>query len=269
MASLNRRRSSRRLWWIAGGVAAVLLAASFGTPKAGCAGSPDDELDEGEVRAISTELASLEHAPDGSGMGMLAAIDRSRFCTTSGHVTGVGKQALKVTVGSMRGVIAGDASRSAELAFVFRGPSKDTAPLADGELRQQIGLKFRAANSCNVVYVMWHILPEQGLWVVVKSNPGQTEHAQCRDNGYTTVKATKSATVPELRVNDGHTLRADLDGETMRVFADGASVWEGKLPRASLDFDGPVGTRSDNGEFDFELRIAPGSATGDCSSHTE
>ena len=266
MASLNRRRSSRRLWWIAGGVAAVLLAASFGTPKAGCAGSPDDEPDEVEMRAIATELAGLDHAPDGSDPGALVAIEETRFCPTTGRVAGLGKQAFKVNTGGMRGVIAGDKSRSAELAFVFRGPSKEAAPLADGSLRQQIGLKLRASNSCNVVYVMWHIVPEQGLWVMVKSNPGETEHAQCHDNGYSTVKPTKSAPLPELRVDEGHTLRADLDGDALRVFADGVTVWQGKLPQVALSFDGPVGTRSDNGEFDFELRIPPSVASGSCDS---
>lgn len=264
MAGLNRLRSSRRLWWIAGGVAVVLLGVSFGTPKAGCAGSPDDQPDDVETRAIATELATLEHAPEASGSGALVAIEESRFCPTAGRVAGLGKQAFKVNVGGMRGVIAGDTSRSAELAFVFRGPSKETAPLADGSLRQQIGLKLRAFNTCNVVYVMWHILPEQGLWVMVKSNPGQTEHAQCHDNGYTTVMPTKSAPLPELRVDEGHTLRADLDGDALRVFADGAPVWEGKLPRVALSVDGPVGTRSDNGEFDFELRIPPGGSARSC-----
>lgn len=244
----------------------MLLAASFGSPKAGCSGTPDDEPDEVEGLAIATELASLEHTPDASGVGPLAAIGETRFCPTSGHVAGLGKQAFKVTAGGMRGVIAGDTSRSAELAFVFRGPSSETAPLANGELRQQIGLKLRALNTCNLVYVMWHVFPDQGLHVAVKSNPGMTGHAQCHDNGYITVQAASHAPLPELRINEGHTLRADLDGDALRVFVDGTSVWVGRVPQVALSFDGPAGTRSDNGEFDFELRIPPGGAAGSCSA---
>ncbi len=244
----------------------MLLAASFGSPRAGCAGSPDDEPDEVDGRAIATELASLEHTPDATGLRALVAIEEARFCPTSGRVAGLGKQAFKVNAGGMRGVIAGDTSRAAELAFVFRGPSSEAAPLANGELRQQIGLKLRAFNTCNVVYVMWHVFPDQGLHVAVKSNPGLTEHAQCRDNGYITVQPTRHAPLPELRVNEGHTLRADLDGDALRVFVDGASVWEGKVAPVALSFDGPAGTRSDNGEFDFELRIPPGGGAGSCDA---
>jgi len=36
-------------------------------------------------------------------------------------------------------------------------------------------------------------------------------------------------------------------------------VWKGRLSAAATSFDGPVGTRTDNGEFDSKLR-APGGA---------
>jgi hypothetical protein len=42
--------------------------------------------------------------------------------------------------------------------------------------------------------------------------------------------------------------------------ADGVTSWQGQLPDAVFTFDGPVGVRSDNGDFDVELR-APAAPT--------
>jgi hypothetical protein len=44
-------------------------------------------------------------------------------------------------------------------------------------------------------------------------------------------------------------------------------VWSGTLSKEAFGFDGPVGMRSDNGEFDFELRIPDGEArVGGCTN---
>ena len=93
--------------------------------------------------------------------------------------------------------------------------------------------------------------------MLVKSNPGQSTHQECGDRGYKKVGVVMS--VPDIRVGEAHTLRADIDDTEMRIHADGVEVWKGKLPEAATAFDGPVGTRTDNGEFDFELRV-PGGA---------
>lgn len=260
MAQLGHPRKSRRLWWIAGAIAVVSIAASFGTPKVGCAGSAEEEP-AAPVEAVSSLLEELDHtptAPDGATLGRLYAILPSTFCTTAGEVTAVGTEALKVDTRGMRGVVAGDSSRSVELAFVFRGESKAAAALANGEMRQQIGVKLRAKDTCNIVYVMWHVAPVPGIAVSVKSNPGLATHVQCGDRGYINLKATSDVAVPLVRLDEPHTLRADLDGDTLRVHADGFEVWNGKLPPQAFVFDGPVGTRSDNGEFDFQLRVPGG-----------
>jgi hypothetical protein len=36
------------------------------------------------------------------------------------------------------------------------------------------------------------------------------------------------------------------------IWADDAIVWEGTLPMHLIDFDGPVGLRSDNARFEVE-----------------
>jgi hypothetical protein len=49
-------------------------------------------------------------------------------------------------------------------------------------------------------------------------------------------------------------MKAELEGDSLRVLADGVAVWEGTLPAEALRFDGPVGVRTDNSDFAFELR---------------
>ena len=39
----------------------------------------------------------------------------------------------------------------------------------------------------------------------------------------------------------------------MRVLVDDRVVWEGPVDRDALEFDGPVGIRTDNAKLEFEL----------------
>jgi hypothetical protein len=125
--------------------------------------------------------------------------------------------------------------------------------LASGELRRQFGFKLRAANTCNVVYVMWHIEPDAKLAVSVKSNPHQVRHAECDAHGYRSLKARQQSPVPVLRTGEWHRLRASLDGEMLTVFVEKELVWQGPIGADGMAFDGPVGMRSDNGRFEVEL----------------
>ncbi|MDB5219510.1 MAG: hypothetical protein JWO86_7437 [Myxococcaceae bacterium] len=219
-------------------VAAATLAALL----AACAQPP------GEAEQSSTVFAPAS--------GDLAPVARSRLHVTEGRVDGAdGTHALKVDIGGMRAVISGDTSQTAELAFQYLGPSATTALLAHGELRRQIGLKLRAKDSCNVVYVMWHIEPTPGIAILVKRNADVSTDAECGTDGYLTVARTTDTRAPLLRSGESHLLRADLDGDTLTVLADGALAWKGTLPDEALAFDGPAGVRSDNGNFDFELRV--------------
>ncbi|MEA2623963.1 MAG: hypothetical protein QOD06_8 [Candidatus Binatota bacterium] len=161
----------------------------------------------------------------------------------------------------MRAVVTSPTLPAAELRFVYRGPSAEAAPLASGELRRQIGLKLRAQDGCNVVYVMWRIEPQSGLVVSMKQNPGKSRHAECGDRGYRNVKPERSARLPEIRAGEPHVLRAAMHADRVEVRADGEVVWAGSLGGGALEFDGPVGVRTDNGEFELSLSAAP-SATG-------
>lgn len=179
------------------------------------------------------------------------------FCATSGKVTPASR--FHVDEGGMRGVVGGNASESAELHFTYGGPSQKTVPLANGEIRRQIGLKLHAQDTCNVIYVMWHVEPAPGVFVSVKRNPGMSKHVECLDNGYINLKAQGGTQPAAPAAGQPHVLSARLDGLALTVKADGVVAWSGTLPGVAQEISGPAGIRTDNAVFDFDLRV-PGGA---------
>ncbi|ATB33253.1 hypothetical protein [Melittangium boletus] len=159
--------------------------------------------------------------------------------------------------GTPRASRPGEELRVAELRFTYQGPTPRQQALRSGEMRRQVGLKLRARDGCNVVYVMWRLAPTPGLVVSVKSNPALSRSADCGNHGYKTVKPRTREPVPDIHPGAPHTLRAELQGALLRVRVDGTRVWEGALPPEAFAFDGPVGLRSDNGRFEVELRSTP------------
>lgn len=190
-----------------------------------------------------------------SGGDTFTAVDPSSVNITWGNATRRSRTTLVVRDDSIRGELGRNHRDAAELSFVYRGISSKEQPLANGEMRRQIGLKLRAYDQCNVVYVMWHIEPDQGIRVQVKSNPGQNTHKQCGARGYINVKPHWSKPIKPISIDERRTLRATIIGTELQVMADGELVWRGQLPEKAFMFDGPVGLRTDNGNFDIEVRI--------------
>lgn len=155
----------------------------------------------------------------------------------------------------MRAQAVGGGGNEAELDFVFLGPTEEVAPLASGERRRQLGLKLRARDSCNVLYVMWRIEPKAGLVVSRKANPGKQRHAECGVAGYRNLRPRKQKSPPVLAEGARHRLRARVDGAALRVWIDDVLVWEGALDEAAAKLEGPVGVRSDNVGFAFRLSV--------------
>ncbi len=194
-----------------------------------------------------------------------------RFRVTEGRLKALGRGVQRIDVPRLRAVVdprhepwectwaclAPERPREAELRFVYRGPTETQRPLRSGEARRQVGLKLRARDGCNVVYVMWRLAPTPGLVVSVKSNPVQHRSRECGNGGYDTVKPARAAEVPVLEPGEEHTLKARLEGKALGVQVDGRTAWEGTLPDEALTFDGPTGLRTDNGQFDVELRATP------------
>jgi hypothetical protein len=189
--------------------------------------------------------------------GPLRATYAGEMCVTSGEVGKTGQGRMRIDGPKMRAVAPAFSGDVGELRFFYRGKTEEVAPLASGQIRQQVGLKLRAKDGCNLVYVMWRIDPKPGIEVQVKSNPGKRVHKECGTRGYLKRTARRSTPVPPLVPGSEHRLRAEIKGQELVVSADGEVVWEGDLGTEARDLTGPVGIRSDNVALDFALLGGP------------
>jgi hypothetical protein len=186
----------------------------------------------------------------------LVAVGRGGLHVTEGRLEGGDR--LRVEVSKFRAVAPTAEGSAAELRFTYLGRTQGVAPLRSGEMREQLGLKLRAADGCNVLYAMWRLAPSSGLVVSVKRNPGQHRSDECTNHGYRNLKPLRSAPVPQPKPGSAHVMAAALRGDRLEVRVDGAVVWDGRVPPEALELRGPPGLRSDNARFDFELAVAPG-----------
>jgi hypothetical protein len=183
------------------------------------------------------------------------------LCVTKGTVA----TNAPVTEPTVRAVALGSSGEAASMTFTYRGHSAKVRELASGQERHQLGLKLRAQNGCNLVYVMWRLESKQGIPIVdvsVKRNPGQRSNEQCGTDGYTKIKPQKDkyALVPVLGAGEKHTLRAAITGDELRAWIDDKLVWRGTLPDSARDLVGPAGIRSDNLAYDL---VAFAASAGD------
>jgi hypothetical protein len=183
----------------------------------------------------------------------LTPVSKANLCVTEGAIEELPGQRLSVDVPKMRAYVNAYTQPIVEVRFTYLGSTGNEKPLASGEMRRQFGVKLRAQDACNLVYAMWRIEPESKLVVSVKTNPGEHTSAQCGNRGYQNIKAIHGTPVPALVSGETHTLRAQMNGAEMKVFADNSLVWEGSVGQDALSFDGPVGIRSDNARLQIEL----------------
>jgi hypothetical protein len=202
----------------------------------GCSGS------RGAEAAPSNHKPTIEVTP----------IADDALCVTKGVIAG--KVVEEPTV---RGYARGAGGDAAALTFTYKGETFETRALAGGQERRQIGLKLRAQDSCNVVYVMWRLDPKPQLDVSVKFNPGMAAHAECGANGYTKIKPHKKTFVQQFEYGKTHTLRAEIVGDELYAWIDDKLLWQGTLPEEARSIKGPAGVRSDNIKFDLVSFAAP------------
>ncbi len=172
------------------------------------------------------------------------------LCVTKGKLADA-----HVEVPTFRAVALDRGGDGAAAKFVVHGASANERALASGQERRQIGLKLRAENGCNLVYVMWRLDPKPAIDVSVKRNAGQRTAKECGAGGYTKVKpasALSAADMPVLDDGSEHELRAEIAGDSLVVWIDGRTAWLGALPETARTLAGPAGVRSDN--LDFDLR---------------
>lgn len=204
----------------------------------------------------SVEAASVDHAPTIE----LQAVNKAKVCVTKGQIAD-----LSIAEPTMRAYAVGVGGDAASLTFTYKGESQDTRELASGQARRQIGLKLRAQDSCNVVYVMWRLDPRPKIDVSVKFNANMTTHEQCGADGYAKVRPYKKTFIPAFEYGKTHTLRAEIVGSELFAWIDGKLLWQGKLPDAARLMRGPAGIRSDNVQFDIvELSAPSGAGAAEC-----
>jgi hypothetical protein len=208
------------------------------------------------VLAVAPSLAGAR-APQYRSVGL------ERLDVTAGAMTETAAW-LRTRSGEMRATELDDGRHAAAARLRFRllGPSDEVVPLGSGLVRRQIGLKLRAADPCNLVYVMWRSAPESRIAIFVKRNPGQPTSAECGNRGYTDVATVPAADAADgaVHVLEARTRRRANGALALTVLTDGV-VWHRQVLAAELvgGLEGPVGVRSDNGAY--ALRLAAGSRT--------
>jgi hypothetical protein len=173
----------------------------------------------------------------------------SVFEVTDGEITG-SPSGYHVSTQEMRATINDTDGSMLITTFRYRGPTKLVSKLADGEIRHQFGLALRAQDICNRVYVMLHFDTDE-VFVQVKRNVGETTHAQCGDDGYTTVASWKVSPIVE---NQSYYLSAKITGHSIAVNTEGSTKVV-PLPPSAFNFNGPAGLRSDNAVLDFTYEV--------------
>ncbi len=199
------------------------------------------------VSTLATPLFSQTPALRPIAQADLDVTD-GRVATSNGH--------LLVDVPEMRAILRIPRTRLIEVPFTYVGPTEATSKLADGSVRLQFGLKLKAQDACNLVYVMWRMAPKPDLVVSMKHNAGMHSSSQCRDGGYQNLKPEKWGHLPELQPGSSHMIRAEINKQDLQVSIDGLLMWEGKLPSEAMLFDGPAGLRSDNVHVQFDVLVA-------------
>jgi hypothetical protein len=193
---------------------------------------------------------------DAGPAGELQLAAPGAMCITRGTRAFDGSR-MTINEPTVRVVAPSSHGDAVALRFTFNGDSDEKAALASGQVRRQLGLKLRAGNGCNLVYVMWRLDPTPFVEVSTKINPGAKDHDDCGAGGYTKVKAVRSEPPPPLRIGASHTLAAEIIGDELTARIDEKVVWRGRLADDVRALDGPTGFRTDNVAIDAELLVAP------------
>lgn len=174
-------------------------------------------------------------------------------CVTNGAVEKDPSGKFVINSSSSRAVVRGTDDSAAAIKFEYLGPSATESKLASGVVRRQLGIKLRAEDSCNVIYVMWGIEPQPGLIISMKVNEGKASHKECGVKGYKLVPSTFEKAIAPIEVGKPRTLAANLDEKgKLTVRVDGEVAWEGQTFPTANDMYGYTGVRTDNVRMRFE-----------------
>ena len=190
-----------------------------------------------------------------SASAIRAQVRPGDFEVTDGKIQNAKGHRLSVSTKEMRATLKFTTEQTATVKFTYLGSTKEVSRLGRTEV-SQFGIKLRAQNDCNVIYVMWHFAPDQKIAVSIKRNPGKRTHTECLDRGYiNNLKPRLSEAPPPVEPNQPHVLTATMSDSDLSVSADNKLVWWGDLGPVALTLRGPVGLRSDNARLLFDFLV--------------
>ena len=223
----------------------ILTACTSKEPRPTTApGAPPAPAAQGTVSPMSSStVMPAQESASAAAHGLLAV---DNLCVTSGTATAEPGSTFLIASPTFRAVSRFAWGDDARLAFTYRGETDETRALGSGAVRRQIGLKLRAQDPCNLVYVMWRFSPTNDIVVSLKENPGQSTSHECGNRGYTNLTPAARTAPPAIDVRSAHVLEATIGGNRLDVRIDSVVVWSGDLPAAALALRGPAGVRSDN-----------------------
>jgi hypothetical protein len=100
----------------------------------------------------------------------------SDFDVSDGRIEQAAGDRLMVDSKEMRATLKKVSNaQQATVNFIYLGPTREVSHLGNGEVRHQLGIKLKAQDICNLVYVMWNF-DTQKIAVSVNLNPGQRTH---------------------------------------------------------------------------------------------
>lgn len=196
-------------------------------------------------------------APPLAPPGELSPVAPAGLCLTRGARSFDG-DALAIDEPTVRAVAPASHGDAAALHFTYGGDTAEQTALASGQVRRQLGLKLRAADGCNLIYVMWRLNPAPQIEVSTKVNAGAHGHDDCGTRGYAKLRPQRAEPPPPLVAGDAHTLTAEIDDGILIARADGRVVWRGPLDDRALALRGPAGLRTDNVRLTATLHAAAG-----------
>jgi len=183
-----------------------------------------------------------------------AQLQPTDFDVTNGRIEKAPGNRLRVDTPEMRANLKVQTPQSVALKFTYLGPTTVVSRFANGAVVSQFGIKLRAQDYCNTVFVAWHFAPQQRIAVSVRRNSGMTARAECMEKGnVNNIKPRVSAPPPPVQPKEPHTLTASMDGSKLTVVADGKIVWQRDLGPVVLEFSGPVGLLSNNARVIFDV----------------
>lgn len=181
------------------------------------------------------------------------ALPLEQLHTTLGRLEWTG-QVWVHTGPKLRATFPRSRGDSAALRFKYLGGTRETVALKSGQTRRQLGLKLRARDSCNVLYVMWRFDTE-GIVVQSKSNR-VSRHEECGNDGYHTLRPYWAIPVEPPEPNSTHELAARIDAAGVEVSVDSRVVLRANLHPGFVPATGEAGFRSDNVRFELRAFIA-------------